>query len=55
MQDWDLGGPVSSIGGWLDFYSNGESITFEGGTVGLELAAVVAVLQLEGFRASPLF
>ena len=53
MQSWDLGAPVSTIGGWLDFYSNGESISLEGGTVGLELAASSPFYSLTG--SSPPF
>ena len=48
MQSWDLGGPVSSIGGWLDFFADGKSITFEGGSVGLELAASTPFYSLTG-------
>ena len=53
MQSWNLGPPVSSIGGWIDFSSDGESINLEGGTVGLALAAASAFFSLGG--SSPPF
>ena len=53
MQSWNLGSPVSSIGGWIDFYANGESITLEGGSVGIMLAAASPFFSVAG--SSPPF
>jgi hypothetical protein len=53
MQSWNLGSPVSSIGGWIDFSSDGESVNLEGGTVGFALAAASAFFSLGG--SSPPF
>jgi len=45
MQTWGLT-TVSPIGGWLDFYPNGESLAFEGGSVGLYLVSSTVFYDL---------